>query len=179
MDAIASGTAAHMDQMASIVEGVTEELRKQWGSFSAGCSEGFWDPILRFVHAVDWTEPWLMGLMVFHVAVFVLAVLTRKQGNVQAGIFFSVLISIYMAERLNSFLQHHWQRFASQPYFDAHGVFLSTVWSGPLLLVSTLILVNSLFAMVSLMVKWKRAELKHRARTVARGDSNKKTDKTE
>jgi hypothetical protein len=30
-------------------------------------------------------------------------------------------------------------------------------------LVSALILVNSLFTLTSLMVKWKRAELKHRA----------------
>lgn len=152
-----------MDQMATVVEGVTEELRKQWKDFTAG-GGGFLDPILSFAHAVDWTEPWLVGLMVFHVTLLVLAIVTRNRSNVQMGLFFSVLVGVYLAERLNSYLHRHWRSFSRQAYFDSHGVFLSTVWSGPLLLVSTLILVNSLLTLTSLMVKWKRAELKHRAR---------------
>jgi hypothetical protein len=39
-----------------------------------------------------------------------------------------------------------------------------------LLVVSTLILVNSLRTMTSLMVKWKRAELKHRAHAAKNKD---------
>lgn len=170
---VAASFASSMDQMASMVEGLTEELRKQWSqatSETAGGGGGFFDPILAFVHAVDWTEPWLIGLILFHVVLLVFAVVSRKRSNVQMGIFFSVLFGVYFAERLNTYLHRHWKSFARQPYFDSHGVFLSVVWSGPLLVVSTLILVNSLRTMTSLMVKWKRAELKHRARAAKNKD---------
>ncbi|KVH99976.1 Transmembrane protein 18 [Cynara cardunculus var. scolymus] len=54
--------------------------------------------------------------------------------------------------------------YSGQNYFDRHGVFLSVLWSGPLLVFSMIILVNTLFSLCQLIVKWKRAELRHRAR---------------
>jgi len=36
-----------------------------------------------FYHAVDWSEPWLKGLLAFHVTVWVLAIATRKLNDVQ------------------------------------------------------------------------------------------------
>ncbi|XP_024390960.1 uncharacterized protein [Physcomitrium patens] len=159
---LGSAASAHMDQMASIVEGVSESLRKQWGEFKQ--QGGFWDPILRFVHAVDWTEPWLVGLMVFHLILVAVVVATRKRSNVQAVLFMAMLLSVFFAERLNTLLRRHWKSFAGQPYFDSHGVFMSTVWSGPMLLISTLILVNSMVTLTRMLIKWKRAELKHKAR---------------
>jgi hypothetical protein len=93
----------------------------------------------------------------------------------------------------------YWRSFASQNYFDPHGLFLSVLWSGPLLIIATIILVgvcsypfnlllfsffllfiltllsylqiNSLFSLCYMIVRWKRAELRHRAR-LAR-ESNK------
>ncbi|KAG0578871.1 hypothetical protein M758_4G052800 [Ceratodon purpureus] len=159
---LASAATAHMEQMASIVEGVSEGIRRQWGEMKQ--QGGFWEPVLAFVHAVDWTEPWLIALMAFHVLLVVVVIATRKQGNTQGVLFFATLASVYFAERLNTVLRRHWRSFATQPYFDTHGVFISTVWSGPLLLISTLILVNSMVTMTRMMVKWKRAELKHKAR---------------
>ena len=159
---LGSAASAHMDQMASIVEGVSDALQKQWGEFQQ--QGGFLEPIMAFVHAVDWTEPWLIGLMAFHLMLIVVVIATRKQGNMQGVIFFGILVSVYFAERLNSLLLRHWRSFATQPYFDSRGVFISTVWSGPLLLISSLILVNSMMMMIQMMIKWKRAELKHRAR---------------
>jgi hypothetical protein len=102
-------------------------------------------------------------LIVFHITLLVLAVASRKHSNVQMAMFYCGLICVYVAERMNIYLHRHWKSFARQPYFDSHGVFLSVVWSGPLLLVSALIIFNSLLTLTSLMVKWKRAELKHRA----------------
>lgn len=159
---LGSAASAHMEQMASIVEGVSESLRKQFAEFKQ--QGGLLDPILAFVHAVDWTEPWLIGLITFHILLVVVVITTRKQGNTQAVLFFGCIVSVYFAERLNSLLLRNWSSFAGQPYFDSHGVFISTVWSGPLLLISTLILVNSMVTLTQMMVKWKRAELKHKAR---------------
>ena len=52
----------------------------------------------------------------------------------------------YLAERLDAVLSDNWKSFASQKYFDHHRVFLSVVWSGPLLVFSTIILVSALFS---------------------------------
>ncbi|KAJ6297334.1 hypothetical protein OIU78_022966 [Salix suchowensis] len=46
-----------------------------------------------------------------------------------------------------------WRSFASQNYFDPHGVFLSVVWSGPLLIIATIILINSLFSLRYMIVR--------------------------
>jgi hypothetical protein len=116
------------------------------------------------MHAVDWTEPWLIHFMAFHIVFVVVLIATRKQGNTQAALFFGTLASVYFTERLNAFLIHHWCNFAMQSYFDSHGVFISTVWSGPLLLISTLILVNSMVTMTQMLIQWKQAELKHKVR---------------
>ena len=74
------------------------------------------------------------------------------------------MAGVYLAERLNSFMGENWKSFAGQNYFDPQGVFLSVLWSGPLLVISIIILVNTLFSLCQLIVRWKRAELRHRAR---------------
>ncbi|KAL2926659.1 Transmembrane protein 18 [Bienertia sinuspersici] len=77
---------------------------------------------------------------------------------------------VYLAERLNQFLGAHWQSFATQNYFDPHGIFFSVLWSGPLLIIAMLILINTLFSLCHLIVRWKRAELRHRARLEKKDD---------
>ncbi|MCL7022835.1 hypothetical protein MKW94_023318 [Papaver nudicaule] len=66
----------------------------------------------------------------------------------------------YTSQRISS----RQKSFAGQNYFDPRGIFLSVLWSGPLLIISIIILVNTLFSLCKLMVKWKRAELKHKTR---------------
>eukprot|EP00983_Pelagomonas_calceolata_P030023 939842-Pelagomonas_calceolata.AAC.1 len=51
--------------------------------------------------------------------------------------------TIYMGERLNALGAKHWDKFASQNYFDQNGVFFSTMVSGPLLLLLFILLVRS------------------------------------
>uniref|UniRef100_A0A0C9S4J1 Transmembrane protein 18 n=1 Tax=Wollemia nobilis TaxID=56998 RepID=A0A0C9S4J1_9CONI len=161
MEELTAAIHGHMDQVSTLVESVREELRKQW---NAGSQGGFVQPILAFVHAVDWTEPWLIALLVFHFMLLILAITTRKSSNFQMGLFLAALMGVYFAETINYYLGRNWKRFAGQNYFDQHGVFLSNVWSGPLLVISTIILINTLITLCQLIVKWKKAELKHRAR---------------
>ncbi|KAF3521661.1 hypothetical protein F2Q69_00047645, partial [Brassica cretica] len=71
---------------------------------------------------------------------------------------------VYFAESLNRLLRKNWKSFSTQNYFDPHGVFLSVIWSGPLLVIAMIILISTLFSLCYLIVKWKRAELRHRAR---------------
>lgn len=49
---------------------------------------------------------------------------------------------VYLAERLNHLLARNWKCFAGQNYFDPRGLFLSILWSGPLLIIAMIILVS-------------------------------------
>ncbi|MCO5558226.1 hypothetical protein L7F22_011805 [Adiantum nelumboides] len=151
---------------------VFKELRSHRLLINAKKREFFMEEILFLGHIVskdgvrmDFAkEPWLISLLCFHLVILIITIKTRKNNNVQTGIFFATLLCVYMAERLNRWLSHRWTSFARQPYFDHHGVFMSSVWSGPLLLIACIILVNGLISLSSLIIKWKREELRHRAR---------------
>ncbi|KAK4768389.1 hypothetical protein SAY87_003530 [Trapa incisa] len=109
-------------------------------------------------------EPFLMGLLVFHFLLLVTTIISRKNSNFQMCLFLLALGGVYLAEKLNKFLRENWRIFATQNYFDSHGIFLSTLWSGPLLVMAIIILVNTLFNLCYLIVKWKKAELRHKAK---------------
>ena len=49
---------------------------------------------------------------------------------------------VYMSENINAWAAQHWQRFSTQNYFDPSGLFASVVFSGPLLLISSLLVVR-------------------------------------
>ncbi|KAK9120260.1 hypothetical protein Scep_018353 [Stephania cephalantha] len=147
----------HMDQMADLVERFTAELRT---GFQPAV-----DSFIGFFHAIDWkVEPWLICLISFHVFLLLVTIFTRRNVNFQMLLFLLALSGVYLAERMNTFLGVNWKSFAGQNYFDPHGIFLSVLWSGPLLLISIFILINTLFTLCQLIIRWKRAELRHRAR---------------
>jgi hypothetical protein len=49
---------------------------------------------------------------------------------------------VYFGERVNGLAQQHWQAFATQDYFDEHGVFYNAVVSGPALVTLFTVLVG-------------------------------------
>lgn len=156
MEQIQSAMEAHMDQMADLVQKFSADFRSGLGPAL--------DNLIGFFHAIDWKEPWLIGLMGIHVVLLIIAITTRKNLNFQMLLFLTALAGVYLAERFNSHLGQNWKSFAGQNYFDSNGVFLSVLWSGPLLVIAIIILINTLFSLCHLIVKWKRAELRHRAR---------------
>ncbi|GER30785.1 transmembrane protein 18 [Striga asiatica] len=157
MEDLQSAFNAHMDQMADLVEKLSAELR-------TGLKPAY-ESFMGFFHAIDWKEPWLICLVSFHVLLLLVTFLSRKNINFQMCLFLLALGGVYLAELLNQFLAGNWRSFAGQNYFDSNGLFLSILWSGPLLVIAILILVNTLFSLCYLIVRWKRAELRHRART--------------
>ncbi|KAF9670656.1 hypothetical protein SADUNF_Sadunf13G0091500 [Salix dunnii] len=163
MEELKSALEAHMDQMADLVQKLSSELR-------SGIKPSI-DNFVGFFHAIDWKEPWLMGLTVFHLLLLILTIVSRKHINFQMSLFLLALAGVYLSERLNRVLGDNWRSFASQNYFDPHGVFLSVLWSGPLLIIAIIILINTLFSLCYMIVRWKRAELRHRARQAR--ESNK------
>jgi len=76
----------------------------------------------------------------------------------------SLLLFVYCAQYLNSFAATNWELFATKPYFDANGAFISLIFSGPLLLNASAILVFFVMELGSLLVKVKRAELKEKVK---------------
>ncbi|KAL6848815.1 hypothetical protein ACP4OV_021398 [Aristida adscensionis] len=156
MEEVQAAVTAHLDQVSGLVQALSAELRRGMGPAA--------DNLRAFVRAVDWTEPWLMGLMAFHAILLLTAVGMRRNANFQLFLLFLAYSGVYLAEKVNRYLGEHWKSFASRNYFDHAGVFISVVWSGPLIFISIVSVVSSLIMLCRLMVKWKRAELRHRAR---------------
>ena len=57
-----------------------------------------------------------------------------------------ILGMVYVAEYLNTFAAARWREFAGQNYFDKRGVFISVMYSAPLLCASMFLLLNALRA---------------------------------
>jgi hypothetical protein len=75
-----------------------------------------------------------MFLLNLHVAVWVVAVATRSWPNVQIGLFLAICGAVYGAQFLNAYGARHWQALGlTQNYFDDRGVFISFMYSLPLL----------------------------------------------
>ncbi|XP_020578784.1 transmembrane protein 18 [Phalaenopsis equestris] len=146
----------HADLLADLLERVSAELH-------SGFQPAI-DNFVGFFHAIDWKEPWLLCLLLFHFTLLVMVFISRKRINFQLGLSIFAFSGVYLAERINSFLAKNWKSFAGQNYFDSNGLFISVVWSAPLLLISIVLVVNTLISLCKLIVKWKKAELRHRAR---------------
>jgi transmembrane protein 18 len=122
--------------------------------------EGLWNVILGFVHAVDWGERWIQCILLVHVVLILLVLVFRRNSNVQLVVFSIAVLLIAMAQPLNSLGAEHWDLFATQPYFDKHGAFISAVLSCPLVLIMCVILVNCAAIAISDAVRLKREQLK-------------------
>ena len=109
---------------------------------------------------MTWSEPWLRCVIGFHCVLWVLAVCTRRRVNAQCGIFFVVAAAVAAAERLNALGARRWSSFATQDYFDEHGVFAACVWCAPLLALAFLQLFNFLYLASNLLVDVKRNEIR-------------------
>uniref|UniRef100_A0A023GAA8 Transmembrane protein 18 n=2 Tax=Amblyomma TaxID=6942 RepID=A0A023GAA8_AMBTT len=113
---------------------------------------------------VDWTEPWLMGLITFHIVTLSLTLLTRDRGNIQAGLFVTALLLVYFSEALNELAAQHWQAFSSHQYFDSQGMFISLVFSAPLLLNCIIMVGQWMWTSGTLMIRIKQAQLRQEIR---------------
>ncbi|GLC46200.1 hypothetical protein PLESTB_001534300 [Pleodorina starrii] len=155
-----------MEELTGPLQEVFKDLRRHWKAFQE--AEPFLHVVQGFINAIDWREPWIMGILAFHVVMLVTALATRKRGGVQ---LFTVLVSggtIFSAERLNRLGAQHWEKFSGQNYFDATGVFMSAVVSGPQLLVMFIILINYLINCVGMLVEAKKRELIYKAKQRAK-----------
>ena len=103
------------------------------------------EQFLGFIHAVDWTEQWILALIAAEVLLLVLVLATRRHTTPQALLFILLGLVIYLARHINSFCERNWRTFSNQNYFDPQGLFISVMLSGPLLIINAIIVVSIRF----------------------------------
>ncbi|KAH8552346.1 transmembrane protein 18-domain-containing protein [Umbelopsis sp. PMI_123] len=118
----------------------------------------------NFIRAIDWSQPWLLGLVTFHVTSFLVLIMSRNKHNLLSGLLFFYLFLACLSQPLNQFLSNNWDQFASANYFDDSGLFLATVYSLPLIINSILALVLVLRATCTMLVSVKRKQLERQAK---------------
>ncbi|XP_039314079.1 transmembrane protein 18 isoform X1 [Solenopsis invicta] len=118
------------------------------------------DGIWPFLQSIDWRDPWLAALLTFHVAVTMTALMTRNHANFQIILFLVLLLLVYFSESINEVAATNWMIFSRQQYFDSQGMFISIVFSVPILINCMIMVASWLYQSSQLMTFLKRAQLR-------------------
>lgn len=122
------------------------------------------DGILPFLQSIEWRDPWLGLLLTFHVAVTMTALMTRNHANFQIVLFLALLLLVYFSETINEIAASKYMLFSRQQYFDSNGLFISVVFSVPILINCMIMIATWLCQSSQLMTSLKEAQLKQQAR---------------
>lgn len=96
----------------------------------------------RFSAAINWDDNFIRCILGFHVLMFFLFLISRKNVDLQTCLFFSLCILVYFSETLNTYGRVYWEDFTDQNYFDTQGIFISIMYSAPLLIILMIQLVS-------------------------------------
>jgi len=139
-----------------------------------------WENVQAFRSAILWSEPFILSLLAFHVLVIFAMFYAVRRGGIRSQ--FAVLGSIFaivrMAERLNLLGSQHWERIATQDYFDSSGVFVSLMVCAPLLVISMVMLVCFVKEAGGLLIEVKTHELKAKSRARKNAKNGKTTTRS-
>ncbi|XP_055919179.1 transmembrane protein 18 [Eupeodes corollae] len=131
---------------------------------------GYW----TFLMSIDWKDPWLIGLVSLHILTTTTALMSRNNTNFQIFLFLILLSIVYFSESINEYAALNWRSFSKQQYFDSNGLFISTVFSIPILLNCMLLISSWLYNSTQLMTKLKTRQLEERARRIEKQNASKK-----
>ena len=108
---------------------------------------------------MNWTEPWLRALMGFHCLLFLVAIVWRKNVDLQMAVLGVVSILVFCSEQINALAGENWHSFSTQNYFDEHGAFAGALFCAPLLCIAFFQLINLLVLAGSALITAKRLQL--------------------
>ncbi|CAG0893620.1 unnamed protein product [Darwinula stevensoni] len=131
-----------------------------------------WEPldvdiVLEIFRKIDWTEPWLMALILLHILATITTVATRRNSRIQIFLFLTLLVGVYFSETINMLAAQHWERFSRQQYFDSQGLFISIFFSVPALINCIIIVGNWLYQSSRLMVQVKEMQIRQQRKRAA------------
>lgn len=124
--------------------------------------------IWTFLMSIQWSEPWLIGLLAFHAVSFGMTLLTCRFYRLQIIQFLVMVCMVYSAEYLNELAAMNWRSFSKFQYFDSKGMFISLVYSIPLLLNTIIIVALWVYRTFSTMTELKTLQLRRKARRESR-----------
>ncbi|XP_015509824.1 transmembrane protein 18 [Neodiprion pinetum] len=137
------------------------------------------DGVWPFLQSIEWRDPWLAILLTFHVAVTTTALMTRNHANFQILLFLILLLLVYFSESINEAAATNWMVFSRQQYFDSKGLFISIVFSIPILMNCMIMIASWLYQSSQLMTRLTRAQLRERTRNrLGDGDSTNTNGKS-
>ncbi|XP_039314081.1 transmembrane protein 18 isoform X2 [Solenopsis invicta] len=88
------------------------------------------------------------------------ALMTRNHANFQIILFLVLLLLVYFSESINEVAATNWMIFSRQQYFDSQGMFISIVFSVPILINCMIMVASWLYQSSQLMTFLKRAQLR-------------------
>ncbi|XP_043534724.1 transmembrane protein 18 [Chiloscyllium plagiosum] len=122
--------------------------------------------------SVQWSEPWLIGLLAFHAFCLLLTLATVKFYRFQIAHFLFMIVLVFCAEYINEMAALNWRLFSMYQYFDSNGMFISLVFSTPLLLNTMIIVIVWVYRTLATMTELKSLKQK-RSANKAKGKKDK------
>mmetsp|Transcript_6289 Transcript_6289/g.20131 ORF Transcript_6289/g.20131 Transcript_6289/m.20131 type:complete len:153 (+) Transcript_6289:32-490(+) len=126
-----------------------------------GYTNGFYEDMQAFLHAIDWrNDRWLFLIFLLEGVAFLFVVANRRHWERLAAGFAVIGALLFFAERINEVARRHWKEFASQQYFDESGAFITAILGMPLIICQFLIVILLVKEAALMAVKVKRLELR-------------------
>lgn len=110
--------------------------------------QGMW----TYLASIDWYDPWFRYLLLFHVVCCAVTILIRRRTGFQFVWFGFLLLLVFFAENINEWAALNYKLFSKQQYFDSNGLFISTIFSTPILINCLIMVVFWLLDMSRLMM---------------------------
>mmetsp|Transcript_22211 Transcript_22211/g.38400 ORF Transcript_22211/g.38400 Transcript_22211/m.38400 type:complete len:218 (-) Transcript_22211:16-669(-) len=120
------------------------------------------DLVSDFFESVTWSDKLIWFFGVLHLALIVTGFkLRNKKPEWQLTFMGVLMILIYFSERLNNLGFRHWEKIASQNYFDRNGLFMFIFWAAPMLFLANLVMIRVFVQIAKLAIRAQRLKTRH------------------